>query len=62
MKSFIRMIVVLAIISIVIISCLLVFDVASYAETKDTLQKVLLALGIVALGGAVISFVSSKTE
>jgi len=62
MKNFIRMIVVLAIISIVIISCLLVFDVVSYVETKDILQKVLLALGIVALGGAGISFVSSKTE
>lgn len=58
MKNFIKILSILAIIGIVIVGCLLVLDVVTSAESKDILQKTLLVLGIVALGGVAVSFFS----
>lgn len=58
MKNFIKILSILAILGVVIVGCLLVLDVVSSTESKDILQKTLLVLGIVALGGVVVSFFS----
>ncbi len=50
------MIAILAIIGIVVISSLFVLDVITSADVKEVLQKVLLVLGIIALGGGGIFF------
>ena len=60
MRNFIRIIAVLATIGIVVIASLVVFDVVSFSESKDALQKVLFTLGIVALGGIIISVISKN--
>ncbi len=57
MVNFIRIMAVLALVGIVIIASLFVFDIASFAESKEALQKILLVLGIVALGGMATSFI-----
>jgi len=58
MQNFLKIIVILAVISIVVISVLFVLDVAAAEEVRDTLQKTLLALAIVALGGLVVGLIS----
>ncbi len=58
MANFIKLIVVVAVVGIITVSALFVFDVVTAAETKDVLQKVLIVLGIVALGGVVIGVLS----
>jgi len=56
MQGFLKMIAILAIIGIVVISSLFVLDVITSADVKEVLQKVLLVLGIIALGGGGIFF------
>ncbi len=58
MQNFLKVIVILAVIGIVILSTLFVLDVAVAAEVKDTLQKTLLVLAIVALGGLAVGLIS----
>jgi len=58
MQNFLKVIVILAVISIVVISVLFVLDIVVVEEIKDTLQKTLLILAIVALGGLVVGLIS----
>ena len=58
MQNFLKVIVVLAVIGIVVVSALFVLDVAVAEEVKDTLQKTLLILAIVALGGLAVGWIS----
>ena len=58
MQNFLKIIVVLAVICIIIVSSLFVLDVVTSEEVRDILQKTLLILSIVALGGLVVSLVS----
>lgn len=61
MQGFLKIIAILAIIGVVIISSLFVLDIVTSEEVKDTLLKVALVLGIVALGGFIISFLSKPS-
>lgn len=58
MTNFIKLVVIVAVVGIVVVGSLFVFDVVTAAETKDILQKVLVVLGIVVLGGLVIGALS----
>lgn len=58
MTNFLKAVGILAIIGIVVISSLFVLDVVTASETREILQKVLLVLGILALGGVAASFVA----
>ena len=58
MKNFLKIIIILAVIGIVAISLFFVLDLITANEVKDTLQKTLLILGIIALGGLVVSLIS----
>jgi len=60
MQGFLKIVAILAIVGIVIISILFVLDAVTSIEVKDILQKVLLVLGIIALGGFVISFLTKS--
>lgn len=57
MINFIRFVAVLALVGVVVIATLFVLDASSLAESKEALQKTLLVLGIVALGGIATSFI-----
>ncbi len=60
MKNFLRVVAVLAVVGIVVIAGLFVFDVVSVADTRDALQRVLLMLGVVALGGLAVSMLTHQ--
>ncbi|MBI5400764.1 MAG: hypothetical protein HZB12_01455 [Candidatus Yonathbacteria bacterium] len=60
MQGFLKIIAILAIIGIVIIASLFVLDVVTSAEVKDMLLKVLIMLGILALGGVSVSFLTKS--
>lgn len=49
-----------AVVGIVLVAVFFVLDVVTSVEVKETLQKVLLVLGIVALGGVSISFLAKR--
>ncbi len=51
MTGFLKMIALLAVLGIVVISSLFVLDIVTGEQTKELLVKVLLVLGIIALGG-----------
>ena len=59
-SGFLKSIATVAITGIVIIAILLVLDVVTAVETKEILIKVLLVLGIIALGGVSVSFLSGR--
>lgn len=58
MHGFLKVIVTLAVLGVVGIAILFVLDVVTSIEVKEALQKVLLVLGIITLGGVTISFLS----
>jgi len=58
MQNFLKTVVILAIIGIVVIALLFVLDVVNIGEVKDTLQKTLLVLGVVALGGVIVGLIA----
>ena len=60
MQGILKIITMIAIVGIVIVSIFFVLDIATSAEVKEILQKVLLVLGIVVLGGVSISFLTKK--
>ena len=60
MQGILKIITMFAIVGIVLVAIFFVLDLATSTEVKDTLQKVLLVLGIVALGGMSISFLVKK--
>lgn len=62
MQGFLKIVSVLAIIGVVIIALMFVLDFSTTEEVKETLTKVLLVLGVVALGGIVISFLTQTRE
>ncbi|HBB44401.1 MAG TPA: hypothetical protein DCZ83_03390 [Candidatus Yonathbacteria bacterium] len=62
MQGFLKIVSTLAIIGIVIIALMFVLDFSTTEEVKETLTKVLLVLGVLALGGVGISFLSKTKE
>lgn len=58
MQNIFKIVTMFAVIGIVLVAVLFVLDLATSTEVKDALQKVLLVLGIVALGGMSISFLA----
>lgn len=62
MQNFLKVIVILAIIGIVTIALLFVLDIATLSESREVLQKVLLILGIIALGGLAVGLISSRSK
>lgn len=62
MQGFIKIISTIAILGVVIIAVMFVLDVVTTTEIKETLTKVILVLGIVALGGVGISFLTNTKE
>lgn len=58
MQGFLKIIAMLAIIGIVIISSLFVLDAVTSEEVREMLLNVVLVLGIVALGGSIISLLA----
>lgn len=58
MQSFMKIIAILAVIGIVIIASLFVLDIVNTAQMNEFLQKTLLVLTIVAVGGVAVSFLS----
>jgi len=60
MQGFLKIITIVAIVGVVIVATLFVLDLATSTEAKEVLQKVLLVLGIVALGGVSVSFLTKK--
>ena len=56
MLSLVKAIGVVAVIGVVIIASLFVLDFVDAVEMRDLLQKILLVLSIIALGGIAISF------
>ncbi len=50
----------LSVVSVVLIALLFVFDLVQAEEMRDMLQKILLALALVALGGFGISVLSQS--
>lgn len=62
MKGFLKVISLIAVLGVVVIGVLFVLDVVTSMEVKDTLQKVLLVLGIIALGGMAVSFITKSGE
>ncbi|MFZ2831923.1 MAG: hypothetical protein WAZ40_02120 [Minisyncoccia bacterium] len=62
MQGFIKIISTIAIVGVVVIAIMFVLDIASIAEVKETLAKTLLVLGIVALGGVSVSFLTKGKE
>lgn len=53
-----KIIAILAVIGIVIIASLFVLDIVNTAQMNEFLQKTLLVLTIVAVGGVAVSFLS----
>ena len=51
MRNFAKIIAMLSVVSVVLIALLFVFDFVQAEEMRDMLQKILLALALVALGG-----------
>ena len=62
MQGFLKIVAILAIVGIVIITILFVLDVVTSTEVKEMLQKALLVLGIVALGGTGIFFLTKPKQ
>ena len=62
MQGFLKIVSTLAIIGIVIIALMFVLDFSTTEEVKETLTKFLLVLGVLALGGVGISFLSKTKE
>lgn len=62
MKNFLKVVTLLAIIGIAIIASLFVLDVTPIEEIKDTLQKFLLVLAILALSGLAIDFIFGRKK
>jgi len=60
MQGILKIITMIAIVGIVIVSIFFVLDIATSADVKEILQKVLLVLGSVVLGGVSISFLTKK--
>ncbi len=60
MQGFLKTVALVAIIGIVIIASLFVLDMVTSVEARDMLQKVLLVLGLVALGGIAITALTRK--
>jgi len=58
MQNFLKIIVILIIIGIIIVSSLFVLDAVTSTEMKDILQKTLLILSLVALGGLIVGLIS----
>jgi len=58
MKNFSKIIATLAVVSIVLIALLFVFDLVQAEEMRNMLQRILFALALVALGGLGISVLS----
>jgi len=58
MTMFLKSLTVVAVVGIVVIAGMFVLDLVGTAEMRDALQKILLLLGIFALGGLAVSFVS----
>jgi len=58
MQNFLKTIVILAVVCIIIVSSLFVLDVVTSEEVRDILQKTLLVLSIVALGGLIVGLIS----
>ena len=58
MQNFLKIVAILAIIGVIVVSSLFVLDAVTSTEMKDILQKVLLILSILALGGLVVSLIS----
>lgn len=60
MQGILKIITMIAIVGIVIVAIFFVLDIVTSTEVKETLQKVLLVLGVVVLGGVSISFLAKK--
>jgi len=58
MAVFIKSIGVIAIVGVVVVASLFLLDVIEAPETRDILSKIMYILGVFALGGISISFVS----
>lgn len=62
MQGFLKIISLVAIIGVVIIAIFFVLDITTSVDVKEVLKKVLLVLGIVALGGVGVSFLTKTKE
>jgi len=60
MQGILKIITMFAVVGIVLVAIFFVLDVVTSVEVKETLQKVLLVLGIIALGGVSISFLAKR--